>query len=968
MSGARRESLSLRTFVTYSLGSIPRHGKRSLYAIIGIAVALSLISGSWIAIDSSGAGLLRGALNGVPVDYVGTTLNASMLATTDDAYNMTSSTVALIDSVNYIEAACPLISVRSAQFMNDSGGFYADPDGHSINGSLVFLSNTSKHLLSSFKIDGLIPARGTVAIPKDVADALNVGVGDNITCVFSYVQFITYKNGVTVENSTYYNVTSMISSIWTQPGFTDTTKAGFGTPVPDKGAGDVWLGLFNNPIVFNLEDYGQFRADSSTASSLYTVSWNYYIWANRGEVVNLANLPSSADLLGSIGKKLAMKLNPIGIAVTGSYLAAPLDALNLNLGAEEPLFLALSVPVLGLGTYLSMVGVDLSVTERRREAGILKSRGATDKQVFQSLIVEAAALGTISGVTGLLLGAIVSRFLLGSFASLGGEATTEVTDLLASPATIILCVLFGIALMLLSAYGPFKRISETSTVQALHHFSPSATQLEYYPSTDILLLIISVWSAIAIVLGLDWPSKQGFPWIAEIILDSLFIFGYALLPMLPFIMSLSLVRLLTRGSRRLYSKFTWIVKPWTKNLHYLVDRNIVRNPRRASNLCMIISLALAFGLFISITMESTMNYEREQERYVVGADIRVNATVQGPVALSVTNVSRLDSIGSLPGVEHFVSYSHLSLLFDVSGYLFSASSVAMNSTGYLETVNPGDFYFVSGGSRSMEELSGGSAILISRDFSDQTGIQVGDRMSVVVESYSSFNRVYLTVAGLVKGLPGLPGVDAVIDRSALSGIPAQNLSGVYDGNGAFVDVTPGTDPHQVAEEATALYASLNLTSTSMILQDRLDALNKDPTYVSLAVFLYMEDALSVVIMTIGVGLLIFVAVHDREMELACIMARGASGGQIRRILMGESLSLTALGLIVGAAIGILTAYMFNALSGEILYTAVERQMVFTYVSFSIVLASIVALLAASLLATTRAGKIRLAEVLRIRGG
>jgi ABC-type lipoprotein release transport system permease subunit len=109
-------------------------------------------------------------------------------------------------------------------------------------------------------------------------------------------------------------------------------------------------------------------------------------------------------------------------------------------------------------------------------------------------------------------------------------------------------------------------------------------------------------------------------------------------------------------------------------------------------------------------------------------------------------------------------------------------------------------------------------------------------------------------------------------------------------------------------------------------------------------------------------------VYDREKELACIMARGSSGGQLRKILMGESMSLMILGLVVGASVGIVSAYLFNTLSGQELYSAVERKMVFTLVSFTIVLSSIAALLIASLLATARAGKMNLAEVLRIRGG
>lgn len=183
-----------------------------------------------------------------------------------------------------------------------------------------------------------------------------------------------------------------------------------------------------------------------------------------------------------------------------------------------------------------------------------------------------------------------------------------------------------------------------------------------------------------------------------------------------------------------------------------------------------------------------------------------------------------------------------------------------------------------------------------------------------------------------------------------------------------VDVADGDDPDEVAFAAKTILEEENLAATTTILQERLNALSKDPTFFSFTDFLRMEYALSIVIMAIGVGLLIFVSVHDLENELACIMARGSSGGQLRKILMGESLSLMILGLVVGICVGVLTAFLFNSLSGEVLYFAVERRTVLTLVSFSVLILSIVALIIASLIATSRAGEIKLSKVLRIRGG
>lgn len=881
--------------------------------------------------------------------------------------NVTASTDALIESVESIEAATPIISVSTARYMNSSGGFFLDESGQNFSGSLVFLSNSSRHVLDSFKVAGSLPDPGTVAIPKAIADALDLGIGDNITCVFKHEQYVGGKSGGHVD-ITYLNITSSISSIWTQPEFEESNLEWFGTPAVYKGDSDIWLGLVSNPIVFNLADYERTGVNRSKSSPLYSVSWSYFIWIDREAVIRIADIPASVDRLYLIQNQLTKTLYPIGVTVSDSALIFPLGSLNLNLGGQEPLFLALSVPLLALGIYLSMVGVDLGMTERRREAGILKSRGASNRQVFGALIVEASMLGTIAGIVGLLLGTLVSRFLLGAVASSGGEAVTEVTDFVTSLRTIVLCILLGIALMIASSYGPFKRVSETDVARALHHYSPTATQLEYWAGPDILLLTVSLWSVVAILLGPDWPAHLGLSWIAEVIVDALFLAGIAMLPLLPFFLSISLVRLITRGSRRLYSKFAWFVKPWTKDLHYLVDRNIVRNPRRASNLCVIISLALAFGLFISISMESTMNYEREQVRFDIGSDIKLNASLPKFVSQYAIDVSKLDGVAALPGVEHAVTYSQLILYFDVSGDFASAPSVVMNSTGYLETVKPSDFYFIGGGTEQLEELSSRDTVLLSKDFADRTGAKVGDTMTMVALGDAIVYKQDVTVIGLVKGLPGLPGVDALIDRSTLTFTSGENLTGLYYNYGAFINVADGPDPHKVAAAAVKLSERANLTCSSMILQDRLNALKREPVFASLAGFLYMEYALSIVTMSIGVGLLIFVAVYDREKELACIMARGASGGQLRKILMGESMSLMILGLVVGVSVGIVSAYLFNMLSGQELYSAVERKMVFTLVSFSIVLSSIAALFVASLLATARAGKMKLAEVLRIRGG
>jgi ABC-type lipoprotein release transport system permease subunit len=375
-------------------------------------------------------------------------------------------------------------------------------------------------------------------------------------------------------------------------------------------------------------------------------------------------------------------------------------------------------------------------------------------------------------------------------------------------------------------------------------------------------------------------------------------------------------------------------------------------------------------------MESTISYEREKVLFEVGTDIELEASSTGPVDQPTARASVLDGLASLPGVEHAARYSQLNMFFYINWMAQGASSVAMNSTDYLETVKPSDSFFIGGGNELLEGLSSSGSVLLTEDFANFGNLMVGDVLPVLVTYETGspdnvdyfFSRFDVVVAGLVKGLPGLQGIDAIIDLRSLYFIPDMDFEELCYREGAFIDVVVGSDPHEVAGEAVRLYESVNLTCTSTILQDQYDAMNREMNYESLVGFLRVEYALSIIIMTLGVGLLVFVTVHEREKEMACIMARGSSGGQVRRLLMGESVSLMALGLVIGAGVGILTAYLFNTLYGDELHTIGERDLVFTHVSYSIVLSSIVALVLAALIATTRAGKIKLAEVLRIRGG
>src|SRR5207247_8564583 len=103
-----------------------------------------------------------------------------------------------------------------------------------------------------------------------------------------------------------------------------------------------------------------------------------------------------------------------------------------------------------------------------------------------------------------------------------------------------------------------------------------------------------------------------------------------LLPLAPILLMVGSGRLLTRSSSRVYEAASRVNKPFAKNLHHVITRNLQRNPRRAANVAVIIALGLAFGMFTLVTFSSQFAYQAGQLRAGLGGDIAVDAPPSDP--------------------------------------------------------------------------------------------------------------------------------------------------------------------------------------------------------------------------------------------------------------------------------------------------------------------------------------------------
>lgn len=136
-------------------------------------------------------------------------------------------------------------------------------------------------------------------------------------------------------------------------------------------------------------------------------------------------------------------------AARGKRVEAMTASFRMNL-------LALALVALFVGSFLIFNSVSLSVIQRRRETGILRSIGVSRAQVAGMFLAESAAYGLAGSFVGVVLGVAVSSTALESVGQTVSSlyASVRATRIVLDPATLAAGFLLGVAASLVSGLAP----------------------------------------------------------------------------------------------------------------------------------------------------------------------------------------------------------------------------------------------------------------------------------------------------------------------------------------------------------------------------------------------------------------------------------------------------------------------------------------------------------------------------------
>lgn len=356
----------------------------------------------------------------------------------------------------------------------------------------------------------------------------------------------------------------------------------------------------------------------------------------------------------------------------------------------------------------------------------------------------------------------------------------------------------------------------------------------------------------------------------------------------------------------------------------------------------------------------------------VGPAYRMNGTLDPTFAANLSNV---------PGVARI---THVQTVYAETPYA-SASVVAVDPTTYFAVTRPESFYFLNpGADLAPGILAANGSVLVTQAYQNAAAIEIGDRITLTTTIYPNGTptsvSVSVNVGGIVRMLPGtgsglygpLGAAPSAVYASAATLKPLLDAStsgpGYYFGGDRYlVALAAGADWHVVKQSV------LDLGSSSVdVYQEDLEQLSSNPLTGSFLGFVRMEIAFIVVILTAGLGLIIYAASLERDVEFAGIMARGASGWQAAALLMGEAFSILLIGLVIGVGVGLATGLLSMSFTTQSFGNGVEPAVPMLFVlpwdGFLLIVVTPVVMLGTVLLVSWRIAHMNIARVLKMRGG
>jgi putative ABC transport system permease protein len=613
--------------------------------------------------------------------------------------------------------------------------------------------------------------------------------------------------------------------------------------------------LFAGPTrTFTISGIAEFGTAGNLAGATlagFTLPTAQTVLNETGELNSISVIAQPGADKSTVQRDIAKILPPGVEVVTGQTVVdESTSAIDQSLSFFNTALLVFAFISLFVGAFTIFNTFSIIVGQRTRELALLRAVGASRRQVFGSVLTEAAVVGFISSAVGIGIGALTALALKAVISGFGISLPSG--PLVFETRTVIVGLLVGTGVTVVSAIGPARHAVRIPPVAALVD-RPGDDQQTGAGSLRRLTIwgtALTVVGVAILALGLSKPAVQ----LVGLGAICLFI-GVAMLA--------------PAAARPLSGAIGRPIAGLFGEPGKLGQENSMRNPRRTAQTASALMVGLALVSAISVFGASLSNTVTSGVSQSTNANLILTSTGRQPGFSSLVPTEAAKASGVT--VETTVYQGQ----FQVQGSLQALTGVA--------TQHLSDTVILNMTSGSAAALDNGE-LLIDSTTATSKHLSVGDTVSV---KFAKTGTTTLRIGGVYQ-------LNALVGSYLIS-------SGLFLANfnhpAPSVVLLNTTGSEAAVQSALSGYPDVQVQTRDQYEQSQESSVN------ALLGLVYVLLALAVIIALIGIVNTLMLSVIERTHEIGLLRAVGMRRRQVRSMIRSEAVILAVFGAILGIVIG-----------------------------------------------------------------
>ena len=612
-----------------------------------------------------------------------------------------------------------------------------------------------------------------------------------------------------------------------------------------------------------------------------------------GATISLMTLPEAQRMTGNVGKvgeiDVAAQPGTDAAALRSRIAAIAPPGVDVRTGQQEAssqskhirdnlkflniALLAFAGISLFVGAFIIFNTFSITVAQRAREFALLRTLGASRRQVMRSVLTEGLVLGALGSAVGLGLGIIVASGLRALFKVIGLDLPSNGTVVLSR--TIIVSLVVGVLVTLAACLAPALRATRVPPVAALREgVAMPETRSSRLAFPVAVILTITGISMLAIGL-LVVSSTAGALSLAGGGAVALFL-GVALL------------------SPRLVGPLASLVGRPLERIFGLTGRlareNSVRNPSRTATTAAALMVGVALVTFASVFAESAKRTIDD----AIDSGLRGQVILENQSGFGSFSPEAANAVAAIPGVT------------TISRLRAAATRIeGVSGKSGVAGIDPATFtklYHVDitkGGPDVLTRLTN-SEVIVRKKLADAHHMKLGQTLRLRTPQHGT---VALKLAGVVNDKGNVLN-DVVVTNSLIAssfGITSDSI--VVGGYAAGADQK--AIKRTIDGRLRSSFPQVEAKTASQFKQENRDQINQ------LLGLIYGLLALSVIVSLFGIVNTLVLSITERTRELGMLRAIGTSRSQVKRMIRLEAVITAMIGGILGIVIGLVLAVLVS---------------------------------------------------------